>query len=156
MASKFKGGSQGGQIASTPLKKAMIWIIVGSLILITLIIMAVYATINRTSGKSLWQSERRAVIHETVSSVHSNVTLTTDWYEVAVPLGMTIHFLPKSKDVYWDVKINDNQIIHRPPINSPEFEEIDYGNNMRLVAWRVPQDQSRKTCEFEYSLHVSG
>jgi hypothetical protein len=84
---------------------------------------------------------------------HSNeIILTTDWHEIPIPVGMTINFMPTDKDIWWDVMINGCQIYHRPPINSPEFKEINYGDHMRLVAWRVSPENPQKTCKFAYSL----
>lgn len=83
----------------------------------------------------------------------SIITLTTGWHEVAVPVGMTIRFLPTGKDVAWEVMVNgdESRIFRRPPINSPDFREIDYGSRMRFVAWRVSPGQAQTSCELAYS-----
>ncbi|MEK9177936.1 MAG: hypothetical protein AAB777_02325 [Patescibacteria group bacterium] len=151
MASKFKGGSQGGQIVSTPLKKAIMWIIIGTLILIALIIMAVYATIYRASGKSPWQSERKSTVHETVSSAREGiVTITTEWYGFVVPTGYRLSGTLITKDTWWEVRVNKDRLYTLPPINQ-SLGTLNTGTDTAYKEYRIKAGQERTSGELTYA-----
>ncbi|MES2216022.1 MAG: hypothetical protein V4481_01865 [Patescibacteria group bacterium] len=122
-----------------------IWKSVGHLIIGIVVAIALWQA---------WQLSKQHVNDYTVDSPteNRNITITTNWWVKDIPFGYNIDFAPTTDDMGWEVKVNDNPKVYlRPPVNSPEYTPVDYGQNLKKVWVRVsPTNRVARTGKLQY------
>ncbi len=90
----------------------------------------------------------RGNFHQTklVETVH--IAMTQDkWSDPLNACGYSVDFRPNDSNVVWLVRVDGKKMYKRPPLTSPEYQDLHYGENIRYFEFALESGQPTKRAE---------
>jgi hypothetical protein len=86
--------------------------------------------------------------HQTklVETVHVPIT-QNKWSNPLNASGYSVDFKPNDSNVVWLVRVDGKKMYKRPPLSSPEYQDLHYGENIRYFEFALESGQPTKRAE---------
>ena len=132
------------------------WAFILTLLFVAILINARHAFLRPDRPIGLFESLARdnARRNETESAPFTDITVTAEFQGIEVPIGMQSTFATIDKNMTIEIRVNRDpgRTQEMLPPNSPEFHNIQLGDDVAFIELRVPPNQHATTCKVRYWL----